>query len=178
MINTALLIIDLQNDYFEDGAFPLWQAKQVKDQLVDVIKQATERGVLPIHIQHVADPSLGLAPFFNEGTKGVDIHPDILNAAPEASVVIKHYADGFHQTNLEDVLKQHGIKKLLIAGMMTQNCVTHTAISEQAKEYDVAVLTDVSTTVSEMLHLIALNALAPRVKLLDAKQALLSLQSN
>ena len=46
MTNTALLIIDLQNDYFEDGAFPLWQAKQVKDQLIDVIKQATERVML------------------------------------------------------------------------------------------------------------------------------------
>lgn len=61
---------------------------------------------------------------------------------------------------------------------MTQNCVTHTAISEQAKEYDVEVLTDACTTVTEMLHLIALNALAPRVKLLESNQALLSLQSN
>ncbi|HCV04397.1 isochorismatase family protein [Pseudoalteromonas sp. APAL1] len=178
MTNTALLIIDLQNDYFAGGAFPLWQAKQVKDQLVEVIKQATECGILPIHIQHIAESQQGLAPFFNQDTIGVNIHPDILKAAPEAPVVVKHYADSFYQTNLDDILKQHGIKKLLIAGMMTQNCVTHTAISEQAKEYDVEVLTDACTTVTEMLHLIALNALAPRVKLLESNQALLSLQSN
>jgi hypothetical protein len=52
--------------------------------------------------------------------------------------------------------------------MMTQNCVTHTALSRQADSYErVTVLTDACTTVSEMLHAIALHALSTRVRLVD-----------
>jgi nicotinamidase-related amidase len=47
----------------------------------------------------------------------------------------------------------------LVCGMMTQNCVTHTAISKAAEKYKVAVLEDCCASVSEMLHLIALRAL-------------------
>lgn len=168
--DTALLVIDLQNDYFADGAFPLWQAEETRDALVEIIKRATAKGILPIHIQHVANPEKGIAPFFNPDTTGVEIHNDILAAAPKAPVVIKQFADAFEQTELEAVLNQHGIKKLLIAGMMTQNCVTHTAISKAAEKYQVSVITDASTTVSEMIHLIALNALSTRVELATAEQ--------
>jgi nicotinamidase-related amidase len=52
--------------------------------------------------------------------------------------------------------------------MMTQNCVTHTAISKSAEEYKVAILPDCCTTVSEMLHLIALNAVSTRVPLIPS----------
>ena len=59
---------------------------------------------------------------------------------------------------------QRQVDELIICGMMTQNCVTLTALSKKANDYNkVTVLTDVSTTVSEMLHLIALNALSTRV---------------
>ena len=50
--------------------------------------------------------------------------------------------------------------------MLTQNCVTHTAVLRRADDYKkVTVLTDASTTVSEMLHLIAVTGRAPRVTL-------------
>lgn len=173
MTDTALLIIDLQNDYFENGAFPLWQAEQTKSRIVATIAQAKAKGIMPIHVQHIADPALGLAPFFNQGTFGVKIHADVLAAAPDAPVVIKHFADSFWQTNLNEILQQHGVKKLFIAGMMTQNCVTHTALSKQADAYDIVVLSDATTTVSELLHLIALHALSPRITLATTDQALL-----
>ena len=172
MTDTSLLIIDLQNDYFDNGSFPLWNAEQTKDTLVGLIKSAQDKNILPIHIQHIADPDQGIAPFFNKGTTGADIHADILAAAPDAPVVIKSFADSFEQTNLEEVLSQHGIKKLLVAGMMTQNCVTHTAISKAAEKYDVSVLIDASTTVSEMLHMIALHAMSTRVKLVESGQVI------
>lgn len=168
MTDTALLLIDLQQDYFEQGAFPLWQASETKNKLVEIIAEAKAKGILPVHIQHIADPAQGVAPFFNENTPGAEIHPDILAAAPDAPIVIKSYADSFEQTRLEQVLTENGIKKLLIAGMMTQNCVTHTAISKAAEKYQVSVFTDACTTVSEMLHLIALHALSPRITLLDS----------
>jgi nicotinamidase-related amidase len=61
---------------------------------------------------------------------------------------------------------------LLVCGMMTQNCVTHTAISKAAEKYSVAILVDCCTTVSEILHLIALHAVSTRVKLMPSSEVL------
>lgn len=124
-----------------------------------------------ILVQHIADKSKGLSPFFNEGTAGADIHPRILAAAPNAPIVIKHFADSFVNTDLEATLQRLGVDELLICGMMTQNCVTHTAISKQAEKYKTAIVQDCCTTVSQMLHLIALNAVSTRMDLVSLEQA-------
>ena len=69
-------------------------------------------------------------------------------------------------------LKKLGVTDLLVCGMMTQNCVTHTAISKAAEKYNVSVLVDCCTTVSEILHMIALHALSTRVKLVPSSEAI------
>lgn len=169
----ALLVIDLQNDYFDGGAFPLWNAAGTAENIARAIGAAQEAQVPVVHIQHIADASAGLAPFFNEGTEGADIHPVILEAAKDAPVVVKRFADSFEQTNLEATLERLGVDELLVCGMMTQNCVTHTAISKAAEKYNkVTVLVDCCTTVSEMLHQIALHALSTRVALMPAADAI------
>jgi len=68
------------------------------------------------------------------------------------------------------VLQRQGATELILAGMMTQNCVTHTALSLGVGDRPVTVLADATTTVSEMLHLIALHALSTRVQLLPVDQ--------
>ncbi|CAH0535477.1 Streptothricin hydrolase [Vibrio stylophorae] len=168
----ALLVIDLQHDYFPEGKFPLWNTAQILENIKRAIGQASAKGMLIVHIQHIADPAMGLAPFFNEGSLGAQIHPHIIAAAPNSPVVVKHFADSFEQTNLNDILQAHDIETLYLCGMMTQNCVTHTALSKSAEKYQVSVLADCTTTVNEMLHLIALHALSPRIPLLPSVQAL------
>ena len=165
----ALLLIDLQNDYFPGGKFPLWNTDVVLEHIERAIAKANTQGVPVIHIQHIAKG--GLAPFFNEGTPGADIRPRILAAAPKATVVVKEFADSFEKTNLEETLTKLGVTDLLVCGMMTQNCVTHTAISKAAEKYNVTILPDCCTTVSEILHLIALHAVSTRVKLVPSSEA-------
>lgn len=172
MSQAALLVIDLQNDYFPNGKFPLWNTEATLNNIKSAIAKANEKNIPVIHIQHIADPAMGIAPFFNEGSEGADIHPEILALAPNADVVIKHFADGFEQTNLEEVLQKQGVTELLVTGMMTQNCVTHTAISKAAEKYDVSILMDCCTTVDEMIHNIALHAVSTRVPLVTAEQKL------
>lgn len=166
----ALLLIDLQHDYFPDGAYPLWNAQAVLDNIERATEAARAKGIPIIVVQHVADE--GLSPFFVKGTHGAEVHPRVLAAAPDAPIVVKTFADSFEQTNLEAVLSELGVDTLLVAGMMTQNCVTHTAISKAAEKYDVRVLADCCTTVDEMLHMIALHALSPRVALSPALDAI------
>jgi len=74
-------------------------------------------------------------------------------------------------TELEVTLQDLGVDELLVCGMMTQNCVTHTAISKQAEKYQVSIIQDCCTTVMELLHLIALNAVSTRMKLVSLEQA-------
>ena len=168
----ALLLIDLQNDYFPGGLFPLWNTATTVASIKDAIGLAKQKGVEVVHIQHIANPSMGIAPFFNKGSKGAEIHPEVLAAAPDAPVVVKEFADSFVQTNLEQVLDGRGVTELLVCGMMTQNCVTHTAISKSAEKYKCSILPDCCTTVSEMLHQIALHAVSTRVPLVPYKNAI------
>jgi hypothetical protein len=168
-VTKALLGIDLQNDYFPGGKFPLWNTDVVLQNVERAIEKANAQGIPVIHVQHIAK---GAAPFFNEGTPGADVHPRILAAATNAPVVVKEFADSFEKTTLEEKLAKLGVTELLLCGMMTQNCVTHTAISKAAEKYNVSVLADCCTTVSEILHQIALHALSTRVKLAPSTEAL------
>jgi nicotinamidase-related amidase len=171
MSQKALLIIDLQNDYFPQGKFPLHNTAQTLSNIQIAIDKANQQNIPIILIQHIADAANGIAPFFNKGSLGVQIHPAILNAAGNADIVEKSYADSFEQTNLEQVLQKHKITELLITGMMTQNCVTHTAISKEAEKYHVAIVMDCCATVDQMIHNIALNAVSTRVNLQTTEQA-------
>ena len=164
----ALLVIDLQNDYFPTGKFPLWNADGVLQNIERAVADARAKQIPVILIQHIASSKNGIAPFFNEGTTGAAIHPRILEAAGNAAVIVKEFADSFEQTKLQETLTGLGISELLVCGMMTQNCVTHTAISKAAEKYKVSVLTDCCTTVTELLHQIALHALSTRVTLLPS----------
>lgn len=171
MSQKALLVIDLQNDYFPSGKFPLWNTDRTLNNIKEAIEKANQLDIPVIHIQHIADSAMGISPFFNEGTKGADIHPAILKAAPDGDIVVKKFADSFEQTNLEAVLQKHNVTELLVCGMMTQNCITHTAISKAAEKYDVSILADCCTTVDEMIHNIALHAVSTRVPLITTQQA-------
>lgn len=167
----ALIVIDLQNDYFPEGRFPLWNAEETLDRVLRAMGEAQAQGMPIVLVQHVVKGSSGTAPFFNEGTTGAEIHPRVRDAAPLAPVVVKEYADSFFLTSLEETLQRLGVEKLLVCGMMTQNCVTHTAISKSAEKYDVSILSDCCTTVSEILHKIALRAVSTRMTLTTSAEA-------
>jgi nicotinamidase-related amidase len=166
----ALLVIDIQNDYFPGGKFSLWNAEAILANIESVIKKANAQAIPVSLIQHIAKSNL--APFFSEGSVGAEIHPRILAAAPDAPIINKEFADSFVNTTLESTLSQLGVKELLVCGMMTQNCVTHTAISKSAEKYKVSILADCCTTVTEVLHHIALHAVSTRLPLLQANQVL------
>jgi len=168
----TLLVIDLQDDYFPGGRFPLWNAEGTLLSVVDAIGQARLSGVPVVLVQHIADETRGISPFFNKGTEGANLHPRILAAAPGAPVIVKRFADGFVGTSLEETLDRFETTDLLVCGMMTQNCVTHTAMSKSAEKYQVVVLSDCCTTVDEMIHKVALNALSTRMVLAPWREVL------
>lgn len=171
MPHPALIVIDVQNDYFPTGAYPLHDADAVLERTLQAVRRVQAQGVPVVLVQHVARSSP--SPFFNAGTEGVRIHPALRAAAPDAPVVVKGHADSFLNTTLQETLAARGVDTLWLGGMMTHNCVTHTALSPQAQGYTVRVLEDLCTTVDPMLHAIALSALRDRVEV-QPLQALLA----
>jgi nicotinamidase-related amidase len=168
-VGRALIVIDVQNDYFPGGNFPLWNADGTLAGVERAMSRARQQGIPVVIVQHVA---AGPSPFLGAGTPGVAVHPRIASAAPDAPLVVKAAADAFLKTTLAETLATLGATELLVCGMMTQHCVTHTAISKFAEKYDVTVLADACTTVSEVLHAIALSALSARVRVLPVNEAL------
>lgn len=169
MSKPVLVVIDVQNDYFEGEAFPLWNAEPTLAATEKAIAKARAKGAPVVFVQHIAQ---GAAPFFNPGSEGVKLHARISAAVGGSPVVVKQHADAFEATTLYQTLQDLGADELLLCGMMTQNCVTHTAVSRRADGYaKVTVLADACTTVSQMLHLIAVDGLSTRVALSDVDSA-------
>ena len=166
MNKTALLVIDIQNDYFPEGSFPLWNTDKILINIKELIAKANQQHVPVFLIQHVSSAPKGTTTFFERDSDGAKIHPEIMAIWPNAEVIQKQHADSFHQIHLEKSLEKFDIDELLICGMMTQNCVTHTAISKKAERYKVSIIEDCCTTTDRMIHNIALNAVSIRIPLL------------
>nr|WP_284193763.1 cysteine hydrolase family protein [Vibrio zhanjiangensis] len=164
--------MDIQNDYFPDGRFPLWNTDKILINTKELIAKANQQHVPVFLVQHISSAPKGMAPFFEKGSEGANIHPEIMAICPNAEVIQKQHADSFHQTHLEESLGKFDIDELLICGMMTQNCVTHTAISKKAEKYKVSIIEDCCTTTDKMIHKIALNAASPRIPLVTFSEVL------
>jgi nicotinamidase-related amidase len=122
-MTTALVLIDLQNDYFPGGAMELAAAEQAVMH-AQILLEAFRGRALPVfHIQHIAKrPG---ATFFLPGTKGADIHVAVEPSAQEV-VITKHFPSSFRETTLLESLRGVGASRLVVAGMMTHMCVDTT----------------------------------------------------
>jgi len=119
----ALLIIDIQNDYFPGGVVELAGSPAAAVQAGKLLQAFRQNELTVIHIQHVSiRPG---ANFFLPDTDGVQIHE---SAAPKSGEAVfqKHYPNSFRETPLLEYLREHQISQLVIAGMMTHMCIDTT----------------------------------------------------
>lgn len=123
MENTALLMIDVQNDYFPGGKMTLEGAEQAGKNAQQVLEYFRKNNLPVIHIRHISTNE-GAA-FFLPGTSGADIHSSVSPLAGE-KVIEKHFPNSFRETDLLNYLQTKNIKNLVITGMMTDVCVEST----------------------------------------------------
>jgi len=121
MAKRALIVVDIQNDYFPSGKWPLVGADAAADNAVKVIEAFRQAGDQVVHIRHESTDAN--APFFVAGSEGAQLHPKVLNR-PDETVIVKHHINSFRDTELKNVLDQHGIDQLVIVGSMSHMC-TH-----------------------------------------------------
>ncbi len=120
MSSTALLIIDIQNDYFPGGAMELVGADAVGAEAGKLLSAFRAKSLPVIHIQHLSiRPG---ATFFLPNTRGAEIHEAVRPLEGEV-IFRKNFPNAFRQTPLLEHLRGAGVTNLVIAGMMTHMCV-------------------------------------------------------
>jgi nicotinamidase-related amidase len=135
----ALLIIDIQNDYFPGGRFPLVGPEDAAAAASRVLAKFRAGDEPIVHVQHVWDAED--AAFFRPGTPGVEIHGAVAPAAGEP-VVQKELPNAFLGTGLEERLRGDGIDALVVAGMMSSMCVDATVRAASDLGFGVTVVHD------------------------------------
>lgn len=138
----ALLIIDVQNDYFEGGAMTLAGPDQALSQINRLETYFVEQSLPVIYIQHINPPE---ATFFRPNTSGVELHAGLKRQA-HAIVIPKNKPNSFLNTSLEDTLKTLEIEQLVITGMMTHMCIDSSTRAAAERGYQPILIADATAT--------------------------------
>lgn len=176
-MTTALILIDLQNDYFSGGTMELVGAEAAVAQAARLLQAFRQRGLPVFHVQHIATrPG---ATFFLPGTPGAEIHPAVKPNEGE-TVVVKHFPNSFRETALLEALRAAGATKLVFAGMMTHMCVDSTVRAAADLGFQCALAADACATRDlqfagqcieaagvQLAYLAGLNGLFARVQSTD-----------
>lgn len=139
----ALLVIDVQNEYFT-GCLPVTYPPGSLGRILGAMDAARTAHIPVIIVQHTG-PAGG--PAFAPGTSGWELHPEV-QARPRDFLVEKTLPGSFTGTGLGPWLEEHGIKKLVIAGYMTQMCCDTTARQALHRGYGVVFLSDATGTLT------------------------------
>ena len=162
MKDVALIVIDVQNDFVEEGALiEVESIRQGLQHLREFISFCRDKGATIIFTKHLFDPKLNpveakLFPSLHksglrEGSKGAEIHSEVF---PEESdlVITKRRYDAFFGTELEQILREKGIEKVIITGTMTEVCCESTARSAMYRDFEVLFVSDLTFTSDSEVH--------------------------
>ena len=155
---TAMIVVDMQNDFVAAGAaMETPAARAVVPKLAEALKICRDSGIKVIYTAHVhrRDGSdMGLfnmhPPIANraalvDGTPGVEIYPE-LAPLPGEHVIKKHRYSGFFGTDLDMILREWGVDTVIISGTTTENCCHATARDAMFRNYRVVFLSDATGT--------------------------------
>jgi nicotinamidase-related amidase len=142
-MDRALLLVDIQNDYFAGGENPLEGSLEASENARQAMLAFRERQMPILHVQHVSNrPG---ATFFLPDTDGVNIHNNV-HPLPGEAKFVKHFPNSFRDTELLAHLKKKGISRLVIAGMMTHMCIDATVRAAFDHGFSCTVLEDACAT--------------------------------
>lgn len=177
MAERALIVIDVQNDYFPGGVWALPHSEAALPNILGLIGKARERGDAVVYIQHVTPAG---SPIFAEGSHGGKLHA-ALPVLPGDPLFQKAHPSSFQGTGLGAYLKQQGIRQLDVCGFMTQMCCDTTTREAYGTGYSVRLFSDATAAKAlevegqqiahDTVHRVSLGALARFAKILPARDA-------
>ncbi len=162
----ALLIIDIQEFYFETGRGPLEGAQEASLVAKRTLENFRSRALPVIHVMHHT---------------GGDIHENVEPVDGE-KVIVKRFVNSFRETDLLEYLQQKGIKKLVIMGMMTHMCLEAATRAAADYGFSCTVIHDACATrdvrfggeiiKARDVHLATLSALTAYARVISAEEFL------
>jgi nicotinamidase-related amidase len=138
----ALLVIDVQNEYFS-GMLPITHPHGHLSNIIRAMDTAAANDIPRVVVQHTfPQPD---KPFFQRGTPEWALHPEVL-ARPHDLCIEKNLPGSFTGTALESWLRQQAIDTVVIAGYMTHMCCDTTARQAVHRGFTVEFLSDATGT--------------------------------
>lgn len=143
MSKRALILIDIQNDYFADGKWPLAGMDNAAAHAARVLAAARAAGDKVIHVRH--EFASDDAPFFAPGSEGARTHASVQPLTGEA-IVLKHQVNAFLDTDLKTQLDAAGIEQVILVGAMSHMCIAAAARASADFGYATTVIHDACAT--------------------------------
>ena len=182
--STAVLLVDPFNDFISEGG-KLWNLVKESAEAVDLVPNlkrladgARTKGIQIVYTPHrrwregdyenwkfLHRNHIGAAKFqvFAAGTWGGEFHPD-LAPQPGDEIAKEHWlTSAFPNTDVDYILRQHGIDHVVVVGMTTNTCVESTARYAVEMGYHTTLLTDAVASFSMEEHNAAVTLDYPRI---------------
>lgn len=163
---TALLVIDMQNDFIlPDGPLCVKGGAAIVPAVQHAVSFARAKGALIVWVireHHMSGRdverfrrhqyAVGQTGSVVKGMKGAAL-VDGLEPQPEDQVVVKYRFSAFFGTNLHSVLHSAGVENVVVTGVQTPNCIRQTVFDAVAHDYpNVVVLADATGAASPEVH--------------------------
>lgn len=139
--NTALLIIDVQEEMFSDTQNPLYKSDELLIKVKSLIEKAHTSKTPVIYIQHTENDEEPMG----KGKQGWEIHHQVTPGKDDI-VILKYTPDSFHNTKLHEVLSARNVNKIVIAGLQTEYCIDTTCRRAYSLGYDTTLVRDAHST--------------------------------
>ncbi|MCD6039210.1 MAG: sttH [Gammaproteobacteria bacterium] len=168
-MKTALLLIEMQNDYFPNGRMPLEKSSEACAKAQETLQIYRSKQLPVIHIQHISTRPDTI--HFLPCTKGVEFHTNVQPIKNE-TIIKKHYPNSFKDTTLLTYLSKHQINQLVIAGMMTHMSVDATVRAAYDFGISCTLLSDACATMNLEFNSILIPAQTVHHAFLAALQSM------
>lgn len=154
----ALVLVDLQQDFFEDPELARCRA-DVVEACNRLVERANRAGALVVVVRtvHATDRSTWALSMLDddqgmafEGESGSELISDLRTDG--AVDVVKTRDSAFFGTDLDEVLCAHGVTAFALAGVSTESCIAATATDAYARDYRVTIIDRATASVDEDMH--------------------------
>jgi nicotinamidase-related amidase len=189
--NTALLLIDFQNEYRRSAAYPVEGYDEILANAASILAAARAARIPVIHIQAWVDDEAqrnyrllheGLSEELRSavpGSEGAGICAEV-SPLPGETVIQKAWTSAFRDTELKDVLSRLGIEYLITVGVWTDSCVRASVFDAVFAGFHVWLVKDACGSGTETMHRTAILDMANRLYgggILSAAEAIKALQA-
>lgn len=141
MSNRAVLVVDLQNEYWPSGNLPLQGIEAAAENAARVIAHARSKGDLVVNIRHEVPGG----PIFVPGSEGAEINETVTPHGDEA-VITKNFPNSFRDTVLKGLLDEKGIKDVVVVGAMSHMCIDATTRAANDHGFNTTTIHDACAT--------------------------------